>query len=287
MTGQLILSAAPPFRTDDPYRDMASRLNAMGYSGVMMGWSRDWSDEYIKEIRSIFEDAGIGIHEVGAYCNLAHRDENVRRNNVDDARAAIAVAEKLSCSNVASVVGSPAAVQDIHWALEPETYSQRTWDLIRKILAEIVSFTEGTNVKFLIEPYMLTCMNSPQAIRKMIEEVGHPNLGVLMDVVNLIRFEHYLDTGAFIDECFDVLGDFIHLCHAKDILCDPHNDLLTFKEVTPGDGVMDYGSFIRNIVGLDRPVPLMVEHLAEDSELVRAHNYICEQAGAVGVKVLS
>ena len=273
---RLHLSAAPPFRTDDPYRDMVRRLTDIGYSGVMMGWSRDWSDAYIKEARGIFENANIAIHEVGAYCNLAHGNPDVRQKNIENIRVAIAVANKLGCSNVASVVGSPAAKDDALWDLSTETYSKRTWKLVRGLLEQVCSFTEGTNVKFLIEPHLLTCMNSPQNIKKMIKEVSHPNLGVVMDIVNLIDLDGYQDTGAFISQCFELLGNHIHLVHAKDIYCDPLNPLITFKEVTPGDGILDYECLIQNVVSLGRGVPLMVEHLAQDQELVKAHDFICK-----------
>ena len=286
MNKKLSVSAAATYRDEDPFRDMAGRLKQMGFSGAVVHWSRDWSDQYIQEIRSIFEQAGIEIQEVGAYCNLSHADPAVRKKNLDDVRYAITVADKLGCPAVASIVGSPAADEEFPWAMAPETYSKQTWKMVREILSEIASFTEGTCVKFLIEPYLLTCMDSPQAIRKMCDEVGHPNLGVLMDVVNIIHKVNYLQTGQFIDECFELMGDFIHLCHAKDIVCDPRNSLMTLREVTPGDGVLDYEAFIRNIVALDRHVPLMLEHLTEDSELLRARNYICRTAEDLGVEVI-
>jgi len=283
MKGKLLLSAAPAFSEVDPYNSMVKRLKRLSFTGVCMGASRDWSDEDIRGYRKIFDDAGIRIDEVGAYCNLTHPDVKVRKQNIDDVRVAIEVADKLGGRNVGSVVGSPS--NDFGNDLSAVTFSKETWRLVRDVLTTIASFTDGTSVRFLIEPYLLTCMNSPKAIRRMIDEVGHPNVGVVMDPVNMVTPDTYWRTGDLINECFDLLSDRIHLCHAKDIHCDPYEAIVYLKEVQPGQGVLDYKTFIKRIVGLDRPVPLMIEHIVADDQLIAARDYIVTQAKEVNVEV--
>ena len=283
---ELMLSAAPPFRTDDPHRDMVRRLTGMGYSGVMIGWSHDWTDEKIAEIRSVYDEAGIRIEEVGAYCNLADADPEKRQENLKNIARSVEVAEKVGCRNIASTVGSPTAPQDLAWDMSRETFSDETWALVRELLSRAAALTEGTNVRFLIEPYLLTCMNSPRAIRRMLDEVGHPNLGVVMDPVNLVTVDNYLHTDELIDECFELWSDCIGLCHAKDIYCDPGRAMVFLEEVKPGEGVLDYQCFVRHITRMRHPVPLMVEHIGEDEALMRARAHIVKQAGEVGVGVV-
>ena len=272
----LLLAAAPPYSKVDPFRDMAARLSRMGFTGVMMGYDRQWSAEYLREIRTIFTDHGIRIDEVGAYCNLAHRDPAVRRKNIDDIRYAIETAQVLGCRNVASVVGSPSASDGgPHWTLDPATYSADTWNLIRDLLSEIAVFTEGTSVRFLLEPHLQTCMNSPTSLRKMIDQVGHPNLGVVLDPVNMVTPDLYWRTADLINECFDLLENRIMLCHAKDLLSDTEvTPLVCFHEVVPGTGVLDYDVFIGRLLQQEDPAPLMVEHLLRDEDCLRAKQHI-------------
>jgi len=72
-----------------------------------------------------------------------------------------------------------------------------------------------------------------------------------------------------IREFVQKLGPYIKSCHAKDISL---GDTLTVKlsEVRPGLGALDYSVFLREINGLGRDIPVMLEHLNECEEYAAA-----------------
>jgi sugar phosphate isomerase/epimerase len=57
-----------------------------------------------------------------------------------------------------------------------------------------------------------------------------------------------------------------------------------FEEVPPGDGDMDYATYLTELVGLGRDVPLLFEHFPEGDQN-RAREYVYAQAAALGIAV--
>ncbi len=103
-----------------------------------------------------------------------------------------------------------------------------------------------------------------------------------LDPVNLITSPHlYLNNGAFLRECFAVLGPHIRSCHAKDIAFSPKLTV-HLDEVRPGLGGLDYHTFLRELSRLNRRVPQMLEHLysAEEYDIAAGHiRAVAEEAG--------
>jgi len=99
----------------------------------------------------------------------------------------------------------------------------------------------------------------------------------------VITPRQYWNTGALIRECFEKLGRFIVSCHAKDIVLH-HQAALHFDEILPGEGQLDYRTYLSE---LDRlaGVPLMLEHLP-DPDYAKARDNIFAVGDAIGVKFI-
>ena len=74
------------------------------------------------------------------------------------------------------------------------------------------------------------------------------------------------------DECFDKLGQWIASCDANDLTWDEEMNV-HFREVAPGQGSLDYTTYLKRLAELPHTLALMLEHLrtAEDYAGAREH----------------
>ncbi len=57
------------------------------------------------------------------------------------------------------------------------------------------------------------------------------------------------------------------------------------SEVPPGQGMLDYRTFLRELDRLDPDTPLMLEHLADAGQYAAAAEHVRSTAGRVGVEL--
>ena len=118
----------------------------------------------------------------------------------------------------------------------------------------------------------------------MIKAVDRKGFGVHLDVCNLINSpRRFYNNGQLIDECFDKLGPYITSCHAKDLPWDVEMNI-HFREVPAGSGSLDYATHLRRLAAMDRDVPLMLEHCADEKEYNQARTYLLKLGPKVGVR---
>lgn len=279
----MILCAAISLRGDHPYDDAAERLMEMGLDGIMLGYDPNWSGTELEEARVAFESRGLIVAEVGYYCSIITPDEEVRRNNITKLKSAIKAADILGCHCVATISGS----RDLrfHNAAHPDNWSAVAWQILIESCKEILEATENTGVKFCLEPTVRTNLNSVKALARIIEDVNHPNIGVVLDPVNLINIDTYYQTTSLLNPLFDILRSRIVSAHAKDTLIEPTRLVLHINEAAPGKGNLDYYTFLRRMDELPMDTPLIIEHLGSDDEVKEAADFIYSVSREIGVSL--
>lgn len=223
---------------------------------------------------------------LGAYhLNLLHPDPDERAQNV---RRIIALVER------AAALGVP-TVDTIAGVWHPDgghlfyrhNKSPEAWDAFVHGAKEICRACRGTGVRFTVEPYITTLLDSPAALRKAVELVDMPDeLGINFDLVNMVGYERYHDINALVDETIEAVGAHIVLAHLKDVRYLP--DLsLRVDEVVPGEGAVDFVYWLRRLGELERrngnELPALIEHLRTMDEMVRAWRHIRQCAQTAGV----
>jgi len=289
----LILAANFPAYVRGTVEDAADRLKEIGYEGV--GFSSDprygyhllsARDDTAEYIRNVFHDRKLKIVQIYQGCNLISPDERIRRRSIEAVKKAIGIAEKLDCPAVGCSTGS-LAHSFFSSTPHPDNYSKKGWNLTINALREILKATEGTDVRFCVQPAWYTSIYSLDTLTRSIEEVGHPNLKVLLDPVNLIAgwLDRYLNVARWLNEFFDILGENIFAAHGKDVVVEFSRgtfSMLSFCETVPGQGVMDYETFVRRLCCLGPQISLLVEHLGSDDQYVEAYQHINKVRMAVG-----
>ena len=95
-----------------------------------------------------------------------------------------------------------------------------------------------------------------------MEDVGDERVKVTLDPCNMLHPGTIFRTTKLLDQCFDLLGDDIPCCHAKDKVW---NEILPhFEGVTLGDGWLDYETYLARMSRMAKPGVLLIEHLPKE-----------------------
>ena len=100
----------------------------------------------------------------------------------------------------------------------------------------------------------------------------------------MVHLYNHFHTTKLINECFDMLGEDIYGCHAKDSYVLPHSQTVHVQEVCPGRGSLDYETYLVRLSRLAWSRSLLVEHVPADQH-EEAYAYIRKVAKKVGVKI--
>jgi sugar phosphate isomerase/epimerase len=131
---------------------------------------------------------------------------------------------------------------------------------------------------------------SVERLARLRAEVGSRRLKVLIDPVNLVTQDTYYDTAPLLHRLFDALGDHVISAHAKDTCMSggQRNErgrlaVCHLDEEIPGQGTLDYPTFLRRLDALGHEVVSYVEHLASQDDIVVALRHIRHVAGQQGI----
>ena len=222
------------------------------------------------------------IYEVGGYTNLVTPDTGRLQKNLSGLAHCIEVAESVNCGMVGTVAGSrdPDNLINVH----PDNWTADTWKLLVKSLKQVLNDTAGMKAVIGMEAQITSIIDGPVAHKNLMEDVGGDRLKVNFDPVNMMNLARYYHTTEFLNECFDLLGEDIVGCHAKDTFIWPDQQTVHVQEVCPGKGVMDYETYLVRMSRLSWPRALEPEHIA-DEEYPEAKTYIEKIAAKTGVKL--
>jgi len=266
---------------DETPEETVRRIREGGHTAVNTQPSQ-WSDAELTEMRAALAKYDVTVFEVGAYSNIIHPDRAKRQEILANICRKFEDAEKIGGPMVATVSGScdPDYLINPH----PGNWTQATWNLTVTSVRQILRDTAGMKVSLGMEAQVTTNIDGPKAHRRLIDDVGDDRCAVNLDPTNMISLATYFHTTELLDECFDLLGESILGCHAKDTYIIPNRQTVHVQEVCPGKGVMDYATFIARMSRLAWPRAIFPEHI-EPEEYPVADAYIKEVAARVGVRV--
>jgi sugar phosphate isomerase/epimerase len=179
---------------------------------------------------------GLGLSAVDGTFNMIHPDEAQRRQGYEALFRLIELCGALGTSVVTLCTGSRSPGM---WSRHPDNSSPQAWrDLVAGV-GEAASTAERFGVTLAFEPEVSNVVDSAQAARRLLDEVGSPHLKVLMDAANIFGAGELPRMGEKLQEAFDLVGDDIALAHAKDLDHDGEAGGLG-----AGRGVLDYATYL-------------------------------------------
>ncbi len=236
--------------------------------------------ETIRQYEIAAQQADLIIAEVGAWSNPLSPDEQERQKALTLCKQALALADEIGALCAVNISGSRGEKWD---GPDPRNLTAETFEMIVLTVRDILDSVKPRRAYYTLEPMPWMYPDSVDHYLDLIRAIDRPMFGVHLDPVNLINSpQRYFENARLLQDCFERLGPWIKSCHAKDIVLRPH--LTThLDEVRPGLGGLDYRVFLREASRLPQDVPLMLEHMTEESDYLLAAQYIRQIASEEGL----
>jgi sugar phosphate isomerase/epimerase len=189
----------------------------------------------------------------------------------------IQACESLDTSAIAIYTGS--RNPESMWRYHPDNDSKEAWQDLHNTLEQVLPVAEAAGVTIAFEPEYNNVASNPRKSRKLIDEMGSPNLKVIMDAANIFGKDDLSRMKEVLDEAFELLGDHIAYAHGKDL--DHGGDA---GHLAAGTGKLDYAHYVSLLCALPFDVPVILhglkeEQLDESVAMLRGHAAALEAGG--------
>lgn len=261
-----------------PLEEAAARIKADGFTGVLTNFAfadirfdplaPDW--KVADKIVGCFERRGIHVASLYGYYNVVDPDPVRRKRGEARMEALIAHWKRLGSPIVSTETGTFNAKSE--WLDAPENATENGYLQCRAAIERLVRLAEKTGAVIAIEVYWRNVIDSIDRADRLLREIDSPALRLVMDPCNYFRKEDLPRMQPMLNEMFRRLGDKIVVAHAKDVKPAAEGTDLP----AAGQGVLDYPLYLRLLAGLDRPLDLVIEHLAL-ADVPRARGFVLAQ----------
>jgi sugar phosphate isomerase/epimerase len=267
-------------KTEDP-AELARWHRAAGYRAAYCPKLNIGDADRILAVEKAFGEADVTIAEVGRWCNLLDPDGEKRKKNLAAVAEGLALADSVGAKCCVDIAGS--FNPDVWYGPHPDNFTPRFFDAAVENARSIIDAVKPRRAKFTYEAMGWTMPETVDRYVALIKAIDRPAFGVHLDPCNLVNSpEKFYRNTDLLNECFDKLGPWLVSCHAKDLSWEVELNV-HFREVRPGLGKLDYGTFLRRLSAMPDPPPLMLEHLKGEDEYAAAAKSIRETGQALGL----
>lgn len=226
---------------------------------------------------------GLVVGEVGMWDNLLTREVDLRDVRIERVRTLLRKADLMGCRCVVTLVGSTDPSDD-PLAPDPLMLSDSGVRAFREVVERILDGLSLERTRYGVEPWRTSFFFEPENIAAFLDLVGHPALGLHLDLVNMVSRRSYFDTAGLAARTLALLSERIVGAHLKDLRWDHTHMIVKWDEVLVGDGVFDQGAYLRGLAGLDPDLACFCEHLATDTEYETSFSRLRAIAADAGVR---
>mgnify|MGYP000812678637 CR=1 FL=1 len=166
--------------------ELFGQVSADGFAAVQLAYKKcvptvksyaDVTDALVAETVAAEKAHHIQVAVLGTYVELAINDES-RLCNVADFKSQLAVCKALG----AGCMGS----ETTNMAKQPGVTRKEAQEALLRSLGEILPACEEQGVLFAVECVFYHAMNTPEAVRMVLDTMASPNLRVICDFANYV-----------------------------------------------------------------------------------------------------
>lgn len=220
-----------------------------------------------ERLRKLYRNVGMDLPQFGIGYRecLFDPDPTVRRKVIDTIALGIEVAHALDAQHCLIRTGSRNPRGS--YAASRANHTEEAHALLLDSLRKIATKAETIGQPVVIETHLLTIMNSPETNVAIINEIGSPQLRVVMDYVNHFQtLEQIQNSAARLHQIFDTMGTICPVGHCKDIRIGD-GLVLHIDEEVPGEGELDLAIALQRWHQLHPDGYMLLEHLHADHEI--------------------
>jgi sugar phosphate isomerase/epimerase len=267
-------------QADDP-EPLALAHRQLGYRAAYCPAVSLDNRQRIREIERAFSKHDVVIAEVGRWVNLLDPDPVQRKANLQQVTEGLALADEVGARCCVDIAGS--YNPDVWYGPHPDNISPRFFDETIENIRKIVDAVKPRRAKFSLEMMGWSLPDSADSYLALIKAADRDAFAVHLDPCNMVNSpRRFYGNTDLLNECFDKLGPYIVSCHAKDLVWDIEMNV-HFREVGPGDGQIDYTTYLQRLVQLPQQPPLMLEHLSGAAQYDKARLHLFELGKRIGV----
>ena len=232
-----------------PFEERIADVHALGFACGHLALSKvirefPTTDEALTPglamyIKNVFAKNQVDIAVLGCYLNLANPNPEQLKKAMNRYMAHVRFASWLGCGVVGTETGAP----NEPYSYVPECHGEEALRTFIGNLRPIVKYAEQMGVVMAIEPVWRHIVYNPGRARRVLDEIGSPNLQIILDPVNLLDISNYQDQEAIVEEAIEVLGPDVAMVHLKDYM--PMEGKL--EAMACGLGRMQYGTVLKFI----------------------------------------
>lgn len=253
-----------------PPEELAAALAIPGVSAIQLALSKAVVPAYAtpaaldpaarRAIAGAFSRRGVSVAVLGCYINPVHPAPAAREAELRRFREHLRAAADFDCRIVGTETGSVAPDCSFH----PDTARESTFLTLVESIRELARTAEETGGVYVgVEAVSgVHTVSSAALMKRLLDEVDSPAVGVIFDPVNLVPKNGVVDEAAMLDECFAAFGDRIVALHAKDYRIEEGSCGPVLKQPLPaGSGSMDWTGVFRRLRKAGREnVPVLLEN---------------------------
>jgi sugar phosphate isomerase/epimerase len=235
---------------DAGLRDMQFNLSLTGGPSL----PPDVSREVATAVREAAAARGVAMSAVSGTYNMAHPDPAVRDAGRAALGALVARARDLGTTVVTVCTGT--RDPDDMWRGHPDNATAGAWRDMLASMAAAAEVAEAHGVIIAVEPEHNNVIRDAPAARRLLDELGSPQVRIVVDAANLIVPGRPERQEPILREAFALLGDALVLAHAKDVMDDG-------TVVAAGAGTVDYELYVELLRAAGYAGPLILHGLPE------------------------
>lgn len=264
------------------------------FKDIDLSWG-NITKEKANKVRDAFRDANLPIVSISAYTNLTHPDSEKREKNIAYVKEILAHARDFGTPYVVSETGTYNVESD--WLYDPKNSTEEAYQEFKAIATDLAKFAYEHESVFLIENYVNNIIGSVDQTARILQEINHPGLGLMLDPTNYFDDSNIDDVDPVIEKMFHVLDDKVKVAHAKDCKraentgekfgdgSAEHNSFRGAGAVElpgAGLGVLNYDLYLKRLSKNHPNIPIIIEHI-DESDIPRAKKFVDDTLKKAGV----
>jgi sugar phosphate isomerase/epimerase len=231
--------------------------------------------QVLQALSNASDQSQVTLAALSATYNIIHPDHTKRAAGLGAARVLAAAASAVGVPILTLCSGSRSS--EDQWAPHPENRSARAWRDLLEGMRALIALAEEHDLTLGLEPEPANVVESASRARELIEQLGSPRVGIVLDAANLVEpvlRESVEVHKTLVRRAVDLLADRIVLVHAKDRALDG-------RVVAPGQGIIDFHTYFHALASAGVRVPVITHGLAA-GEARATFTFLAERLNAAG-----
>ena len=213
---------------------------------------------YARKMKKELDKNDVSVAVLGCYIDPSTPDEEELQRGILSFKEQLKFAKFIGADMVGTETGVPRMGD-----------REKSYQYLLKNLRVLVDEVEKLGVMIGIEGVHLFVINTPEMMRRLMDDLNSPNVCVIFDPINYINSTNYTEEKEIVKKTFELLGDKLAAIHLKDYKVENGE----VKGTKIGTGQFDFEYLISMAAQYKPEIPLLLEGVAE-SDLAEVMSFI-------------